>query len=436
MATLTVAANYSFNQSYFDFSNLFYGESYTRTSTLFRVTYSDGVVEEFRGAGFMYDAYGEPYAGTVTSFGGYDDGQRLFIVEGASVAVSSIVDAAYTWDTSDDAGVIINALKGNDTLIGGNLADVVMGFDGNDFVNGNGGNDVLYGYDGSDTIVGGAGGDRIDGGTGLDTASYAGAAAAVTASLANTSFNTNDASGDTYISIENLHGSVNSDVLYGNAGANAINGSSGNDTLIGGGGPDKLIGATGVDAASYAGAATGVIADLGNSAANTGDAAGDTYSSVENIGGSSYGDMLFGNSGGNGLSGGIGNDALAGRAGDDTLYGGAGADRLTGGTGADRFVFKSLSESAGSLVDTILDFTTTELDRIDLSAIDANMASGGNQVFTFISSANFSGAAGQLRYVKEASDTYIYGDVNGDKVADLKIHLDDAVILTKDYFVL
>ncbi|AGG72231.1 hypothetical protein SM2011_b23366 (plasmid) [Sinorhizobium meliloti 2011] len=44
--------------------------------------------------------------------------------------------------------------------------------------------------------------------------------------------------------------------------------------------------------------------------------------------------------------------------------------------------------------------------------------------------------AGELRYHKQASDTFIYVDVDGDKKADLTIHLDDAVTLTKDYFLL
>jgi hypothetical protein len=41
-----------------------------------------------------------------------------------------------------------------------------------------------------------------------------------------------------------------------------------------------------------------------------------------------------------------------------------------------------------------------------------------------------------VRYVKGASDTYVYGDVNGDARADFAVHLDDAVSLSKGYFVL
>jgi serralysin len=35
-----------------------------------------------------------------------------------------------------------------------------------------------------------------------------------------------------------------------------------------------------------------------------------------------------------------------------------------------------------------------------------------------------------------ASDTYIYGDLNGDRKVDFAIHLDDAVALQKSYFFL
>ncbi|WP_436041195.1 M10 family metallopeptidase C-terminal domain-containing protein, partial [Rhizobium sp. LjRoot98] len=86
--------------------------------------------------------------------------------------------------------------------------------------------------------------------------------------------------------------------------------------------------------------------------------------------------------------------------------------------------------------DTIFDFSGTGGDRIDLSAIDANTAASGNQAFTYVGTAAFTGKAGELRYVKAASDTYVYGDVNGDGKADFAIHLDDAVSLAKGYFVL
>ncbi|WP_373414616.1 calcium-binding protein [Ensifer aridi] len=514
MAKITVASNYSFNQTNIDFNAIYDGASYARSGSLFRVTYSNGIVEEFRGSGFSYNAYGEPVSGTVTSYAAFYGGQRLFQVEG-SVAATAIVAAAQTYSLDDDYALMTQILSGNDSLTGGNLADVLFGFGGNDWINGKSGNDNLWGYDGNDTIIGGAGQDEINGGNGSDTASYATASGWVRASLAASSSNIGDAYGDTYSSVENLTGSRFGDILTGNGWANSLSGSDGNDTLIGGAGGDKLYGGNGIDTASYANATAAVVASLNNPAGNTGEATGDFYSSIENLTGSKYADRLYGNSGANILSGGAGNDTLFGGAGADKLdggagtdtvsyayaragvyaglgftswntgeakgdtyfsienligsryadtlfgsagndgiqggagddsinagwgndfiYGGVGRDRLIGGTDADRFIFKAAAESAGTAFDTIYDFVTSEQDRIDLSAIDASSQAIGDQAFSFVGTAAFKGVAGELRFDILASDTYIYADVNGDKVADLKIHLDDAVALTKGYFIL
>ncbi|WP_234710621.1 M10 family metallopeptidase C-terminal domain-containing protein [Sinorhizobium arboris] len=334
---------------------------------------------------------------------------------------------------------VLETIVGNSssqTLNGGIGADKILAGGGNDTLFGNDGDDLLYGESGNDTILGGAGKDRLDGGTGNDTASYASATVGVKASLSSKSTNTNDAAGDTYFGIENLTGTRFADVLGGNAYVNILTGGEGSDILIGGAGGDKLYGGTGNDAASYATAATGVIANLGRPSSNTGDAKGDTYSAVESLIGSNFADQLYGNGGANRLSGGTGDDIIGAGSGNDWIYGGSGADRLVGGMGADRFVFKALSESAGAKVDSILDFVPNEQDRIDLSAIDANTKTSGNQAFSFIGTAAFKGTAGELRYEKLSSDTFIYADVNGDRIADLKIHLDDAVTLAGNYFLL
>jgi Ca2+-binding RTX toxin-like protein len=149
-------------------------------------------------------------------------------------------------------------------------------------------------------------------------------------------------------------------------------------------------------------------------------------------------DVLEGGSGKDTLQGLGGNDTLKGAAGADTLYGGAGADDLYGGAGADTFQFKALSETtvAASGRDTIFDFSAAAGDRIDLSGIDANTKTTANDAFSFVGTKAFSGKAGELRYEKQASDTYVYGDVNGDKKADFAIHLDDAITFEKGYFVL
>ncbi|ACP23338.1 putative protease (plasmid) [Sinorhizobium fredii NGR234] len=190
--------------------------------------------------------------------------------------------------------------------------------------------------------------------------------------------------GDTRSLIENVLGGSGNDAITGNQAANKLYGYAGNDIMNGDTGHDTLYGGVGSD-------------------------------------------KLYGSSG---------NDALVGDAGNDALYGGTGADRLYGGSGNDTFAFRLLAESTVGATgrDTIYDFAAS--DRINVSAIDANSTASGDQAFTFVGTAAFSGKNGELRYDRAASDTYIYGDVNGDKKADFAIRLDDAVTLQKGYFLL
>ena len=149
--------------------------------------------------------------------------------------------------------------------------------------------------------------------------------------------------------------------------------------------------------------------------------------------GTAKADTLKGASGIDVIKGLGGNDKLYGKAGDDALTGGKGTDKLYGGGGADTFVFATGdSGNTKKKADTIYDFTKT--DTIDLSRWDADATVDGIQAFTFIGKKGFTGNAGELRFVKEKSDTWIQGDTNGDKKADFLIHLDDAVKMKADYF--
>jgi serralysin len=108
------------------------------------------------------------------------------------------------------------------------------------------------------------------------------------------------------------------DIINGN---DQLNGGSQDDLLMGFGGADTFNGAGGTDTVSYEAAPTAVRADLGNSATNTGtDAVGDTYTSIENLTGSQFNDILVGNAQGNVLTGGLGTDTMIGGAGNDTYF--------------------------------------------------------------------------------------------------------------------
>ncbi|MEF2074827.1 M10 family metallopeptidase C-terminal domain-containing protein, partial [Consotaella aegiceratis] len=111
-----------------------------------------------------------------------------------------------------------------ENAIGGSASDTILGNGGANLLVGAGGNDVLAGGAGNDVLNGGAGADTLNGGIGLDAASYAGAAAGVTADFLASSSNTGEAAGDVYVAVENLIGSNFNDVLGGDAGGNVLQG--------------------------------------------------------------------------------------------------------------------------------------------------------------------------------------------------------------------
>ena len=155
---------------------------------------------------------------------------------------------------------------------------------------------------------------------------------------------------------------------------------------------------------------------------------------VDKIVGTKASQTLKGAAGADEIDGGAGNDKLYGYAGKDKLTGGTGKDTLTGGADADLFVFRNAAESKSANVDTILDFNRSQKDKIDLSQIDANSKTAGSQDFSFIGAKSFTGKAGELRYEKHASDSYVYGDLNGDKKIDFAIHFDDPLAFSKGDF--
>jgi Ca2+-binding RTX toxin-like protein len=168
------------------------------------------------------------------------------------------------------------------------------------------GADTLLGTSGDDWITGGAGDDVVAGGAGSDI----------------------------------LVGDSGSDTLRGDAGADVLYGGAGDDVLAGGAGADRLFGGEGTDLASYAGSEP-VRAYLNATFANTGDAVGDIYESVEGLAGSSGDDVLGGDDDDNVLQGGLGSDRLFGGGGDDTYVFDGGADVVSDGFYAVQEILKS-----------------------------------------------------------------------------------------------
>ena len=85
-------------------------------------------------------------------------------------------------------------------------------------------------------------------------------------------------------------------------------------------------------------------------------------------------------------------DYLSTGSGNDELYGALGSDVLTGGEGSDRFVYLTYFESwrGAESRDVITDFSSSDDDKIDLSAIAED--------FVFIGSSDFTGAKPEIRF--------------------------------------
>jgi serralysin len=227
---------------------------------------------------------------------------------------------------------------------------------------------------------------------------------------------------------EFLYGGSDADRIHGLGGADWLKGGGGADTLRGGSGSDLLYGGEGVDTVEYSDSPAGVSVSLVSRSATGGDAEGDTLNSIENIVGSDFADVLAGDGGANilqglggddRLDGGGGDNALYGMAGDDLLFvsysngnnmlnGGPGADRIFTGFGADAIVFSSIGDVGLTFATTdwIIGFYPQEGDRLDLRGIDADVYAPGDQGFTFIGTAPFSGTPGEIRYSQFEDDFF------------------------------
>ena len=172
-----------------------------------------------------------------------------------------------------------------------------------------------------------------------------------------------------------------------------------------------------------------------------GGAGNDTiYGSNANdeIHGNADADDLFGGNGDDLLFGGTGDDYLSGSYGNDRLTGGLGIDELRGGAGADKFIYSTINDSTRTPEgrDRILDFTKAQLDKIDLSAIDAKFSTVIDNAFTFIGKGSYTDTEGQLRYTTDGGITSIYGDIDGDSKSDFAIWLNGTYTLSASDFIL
>jgi Ca2+-binding RTX toxin-like protein len=310
--------------------------------------------------------------------------ERLKIIGNVQAILSSESFTTTNFFTVDTTG----AFNGNIDVVGSNTDLSHVGFIGpTDLVHfrlsGTSGADVMIGSALDDVFFGSVGSDIINGGSSgsHDRVDYSQSDAGVSVVLGNFNVPQNGhAERDTLISIEDVRGSNFSDSLFGNGsnnnlygglgndllngapGDDFLYGENGNDILIGGDGADWLFGGANTDTANYSKNRAGVtVSLLTNRSSGALEGAGDRLSSIENLVGSNFDDVLVGNFQHNTLNGGLGSDRINGGSGNDVLIGGAGADV---------FVY----DTASFGIDTINDFSNG-FEKLDFTALGLNYTS-------------------------------------------------------------
>ncbi len=397
----------------------------------------------------------------------YVDSARDIVREGAGAGLDIVYARVSYTLTAGQHIELLTAENGAGTaridLTGNELNNSIAGTEGVNVLNGGAGDDFLRAYGGDDRLDGGAGNDIMEGGLGNDLYYVdspldivrEGLNAGLDIVYARVSYALRAGQHIELLTAENGAGTARIDLtgnelnnsIGGTEGVNALNGGAGDDTLRAYGGDDRLDGGLGNDLMEggtgndlyYVDSALDVVREEANAGLDI------VYASVSyalgagqhvevlstssgagtaaiDLTGNELNNSLAGNEGANRLSGGAGADTLRGYGGNDILDGGAGQDIMEGGAGADRFRFGAAAHSALGAFDTIRDFETG-LDRIDLTAIDANILTGARDTFRFVGAAGFSGQAGELRYVQAGSVFDLYADLNGDRVADMHIRV-------------
>lgn len=349
---------------------------------------SEGVIEQGR---LTFDAGNWAIPQTLT-IQGIDDYLDDHDVAYSVTAMINTMDVNYARVTLDPID-LLNLDNGRDTPV--ILSGDANGVPRNDILAGRDGPDRLYGLLLMDDISGGMGDDRLYGDYDDDK----------------------------------LYGGAGNDQLFGEQDDDYLQGEVGDDTLDGGLGKDTMIGGPGDDLYYLGYDAVDVIRDEGLGGDK--DVVIMPYklsrytlpSGIENasIDSGAQASTLIGNLGNNALTGNDGNNGLIGGGGRDTLLGGQGSDTLTGGALADRFVYNAINETGlNAAMDVISSFTPGEGDKIDLTGMDADPVKSGDQAFTYIGEAVFSGA-GQMRF--DAAAHILYGSTDTDNAAEFAIQI-------------
>jgi Ca2+-binding RTX toxin-like protein len=292
-------------------------------------------------------------------------------------------------------------------IIGTGAADIIRGYGGNDLLEGLGGSDRIYGGGGVDTINGGKGNDLLSGGAGKDAFLFAAG------------------DGQDVITDFGIGDTVR---ISGYAAAQSLT-QVGTDVVLTLSSTDKIT-FSGVTLASVQAAVqfgSGGVSGGGTSATITGTNGGD------NLTGTSGNDVIYGLGG---------YDVIHGGGGNDRIYGGLAGDGLYGGAGGDVFVYTSAAEAPpyGLMYtewDTIYDFQS--IDKIDVSAVDANSALAGTQAFHLVGYSDGTPAdhpAGSLFIGVDGAYVWIFGYTGNGAYPDFFIDLSGGAVPTAGNLIL
>ena len=240
---------------------------------------------------------------------------------------------------------------------------------------------------------------------------------------------------DQLISIENVIGSNDGDLIIGSGGAaNSFFGLDGDDTILGGGGTDQIDGGAGIDTNSFANinatAADASIAGVnvvvnadgsGTAEYIAGGVAGnpvinESFAGIENITGTNNDDTI--------VATGSADNVLSGGAGNDTLTGGAGNDVLDGGDGVDTVDFSDLDVPVTVTLDAQGNGTAMRETGFSVTVTDQPLAS----LTTAQSPADLvaEAVAGNLYYNVHTND-FNGGEIRGQLLLDTDVTDADGV---------
>ena len=222
---------------------------------------------------------------------------------------------------------------GNDRIYVKNLAEKIpLNFVNQDLKNNSNAGNVIYANDGNDSVISGIGDDYIFGQNGADFI--------------------DGGDGKDYISggegDDQINGNEGDDKIFGDIGNDFIKGGSGNDFIWGGSGVDFIECEEGDDLVRSGLGDDEIYAGLGNDKIY-GEAGADKIFLQ-------FGDnYAFGGLGGDVIYGGSGNDKIYGEEGDDLIYDGEGSDLINGGLGNDVIIIESIKNQQ-SAIDIIENF--------------------------------------------------------------------------------